>query len=296
MESVRKQLKKTETDGAAARQKLEAEVTALTESLEASQKALEGAEKKATSSGKLLSDASAELATRKAESVERNEASIKATERMKDLESKLALASEKEAQMRAELDESNASLEEAGARAAEARNAVAALVLKEVKPTRSRDLMAATGGGTKEEQDNQRLRSVVVRQEADREIAVILEREEALKTTVQKKDREIAHVCLERDRALTDAANTKRMVCVCTHTRRGIRTWVHRHICIIYPSHIHRICITYVYVVNTGGGRQERGGRVQAAFSRKSAASRQCQGSRVYARGAAPGRSRETQG
>lgn len=203
--------KKTESEGTAARAQLEAELTATTGELMSVRDAQSDAEKSRASMAKKLGDVSDLLAAREAECVENRQIVHKTTSKMEQVQRTLDEANSREEKTRAELEEVRKLQEEAEVRAAEARNAVAALVLKEVRPTRTTHL-AMRDTGAKEEAENQRLKAVLVRQEADKEIEDILKREEDLKKEVHRKKIEVAQVTLERDRAKSETEDARREI------------------------------------------------------------------------------------
>jgi hypothetical protein len=134
-----------------------------------------------------------------------------------DTNAKLVAAVQSAADAQRERSATQEKLDTALLEAAEARHAVATLVLREVSVvsgaagrSNGRSGGSYPGGSVQEEADGQRLRAALVRQEAEREMAAALEREGKLKERVQAVLGETVLLKGERDLARAEAAEAKR--------------------------------------------------------------------------------------
>ena len=134
-----------------------------------------------------------------------------------DTNAKLVAAVQSAADAQRERSAIQEKLDTALLEAAEARHAVATLVLREVSVvsgaagrSNGRSGGSYPGGSAQEEADGQRLRAALVRQEAEREMAAALEREGKLKERVQAVLGETVLLKGERDLARAEAAEAKR--------------------------------------------------------------------------------------
>jgi hypothetical protein len=134
-----------------------------------------------------------------------------------DTNAKLVAAVQSAADAQRERGAIQEKLDTALLEAAEARHAVATLVLREVSVvsgaagrSTGRSGGSYPGGSAQEEADGQRLRAALVRQEAEREMAAALEREGKLKERVQAVLGETVLLKGERDLARAEAAEAKR--------------------------------------------------------------------------------------